>query len=73
MKTKSTSSKADVFDGYLKYAGRRECAKEKMEIHWPHHEERSKQRLQDCINLGPRGAAKTGKTKDNMEKDGGER
>ena len=44
-----------------------------MEIHRPHHEERSKQRLQDCINLGPRGAAKTGKTKDIMEKDSGER
>jgi len=25
------------------------------------------------MNLGPRGAAKTGKTKHNMEKDGGER
>ena len=45
--------------------------KEKMEIHRPHHEERTKQWLQNCINLGPRGAAKTGKTKDNMEKDGG--
>ena len=45
-----------------------------MEIHRPHHGQRTAQRLQDCINLGPRGAAKTGKTgKDNMEKDGEER
>ena len=47
--------------------------KEKMEIHRPHHEERTKQWLQNCINLGPRGVAKTGKTKDNMERDSGER
>ena len=55
MKTKSVSSKADTLDGYLRYAGRKEVLKtaeienlsedvrikEKMEIHSPHHEERT--------------------------------
>ena len=45
-----------------------------MEIQWQYHEERTTKSLQECINiLGPRGAAKTGKNKDNMEKNGGER
>ena len=79
VKTKLTSCKADVLDWYLRYAGRspadgwagkpqRGCAKEKMKIHRPHHKERTKQWLKDCINLDSRRATKTGQTKDNMER-----